>query len=152
MSNGQRATITEWPPKWFLKLSAADRPLRCMVLFWLFFVLVLVLDRSIMRLYHSILVNALLRREFGNGLADGDKEHDPRVGERRFVGRSASRVDAMDARRSITITSTVRHGGLSTSTMGSCVRVGTNVWIQRAVLKKRVAENTRYRRFAAIHC
>jgi hypothetical protein len=38
-----------------------------MVLFWLFFVLVLVLDRSIMRLYHSILVNALLGREFGNG-------------------------------------------------------------------------------------
>ena len=29
---------------------------------------------------------------------------------------------------------------------------GTNVWIQRAALKKRVAENTRYRRFAAIHC
>ena len=40
------ATITEWPPKWFLKLSAADRPLRCMVLFWLFFVLVLVLVLS----------------------------------------------------------------------------------------------------------
>ena len=46
-----------------------------MVLFWLFFVLVLVLvlvldrsiDRSNMRLYHSILVNALLGREFGNG-------------------------------------------------------------------------------------
>ena len=38
-------TITEWPLKWFLKLSAADRPLRCMVLFWLFFVLVLVLSR-----------------------------------------------------------------------------------------------------------
>jgi hypothetical protein len=38
------ATITEWPPKWFLKLSAADQPLRCMVLFWLFFVLVLVLS------------------------------------------------------------------------------------------------------------
>jgi hypothetical protein len=38
-----------------------------MVLFWLFFVLVLVLDRSIMQLYHSILVNALLGREFGNG-------------------------------------------------------------------------------------
>jgi hypothetical protein len=37
------ATITVWPPKWFLKLSAADRQLRCMVLFWLFFVLVLVL-------------------------------------------------------------------------------------------------------------
>ena len=99
-----------------------------MVLFWLFFVLVLVLvlvlDRSIMRLYHSILVNALLRREFGNGLADGDKEPDPRVGERRFVGRNASRVDAMHAKRSITSTSTVRHGGLSTSTMGSCGRVG----------------------------
>jgi len=38
------ATITEWPTKWFLKLSAADWPLWCMVLFWLFFVLVL--DRS----------------------------------------------------------------------------------------------------------
>jgi hypothetical protein len=40
-----------------------------MVLFWLFFVLVLVLvlDRSSMQLYHSILVNALLGREFGNG-------------------------------------------------------------------------------------
>jgi hypothetical protein len=37
------ATITEWQPKEFLKLSADDRPLRCMVLFWLFFVLVLVL-------------------------------------------------------------------------------------------------------------
>ena len=61
------ATITEWPPKWFLELSKADRPLRCMVLFLLFFVLVLVLDRSIMRLYHAILVNALLGQEFGNG-------------------------------------------------------------------------------------
>jgi hypothetical protein len=62
-------TITEWPPKWRLKLSVADRPRRCMVLFWLFFVLVLVLvlDRSIMRLYHSILFNALLGREFSNG-------------------------------------------------------------------------------------
>ena len=71
---GRTATITEWPPKWFLKLSAADRPLRCIVLFWLFFVLVLseavlvlVLDRSNVRLYHSILVNALLRREFSDG-------------------------------------------------------------------------------------
>ena len=71
---GRTATITEWPPKWFLNLSAADRPLRCMVLFWLFFVLVLseavlvlVLARSIVRLYHSILFNALLRREFSNG-------------------------------------------------------------------------------------
>ena len=36
-----------------------------MVFFWLFFVLVL--DRSNMRLCHSILVNALLWREFGNG-------------------------------------------------------------------------------------
>jgi hypothetical protein len=35
------ATITEWPPKWFLKLSAADRPLRCMVMFVRFLVLVL---------------------------------------------------------------------------------------------------------------
>jgi hypothetical protein len=43
-----------------------------MVLFWLFFVLVLseavlVLDRSIKQLYHSILVNALIGQEFGNG-------------------------------------------------------------------------------------
>jgi hypothetical protein len=49
-----------------------------MVLFWLFFVLVLVLvlseavrcgarARSITQLYHSILVNAMLGQEFGNG-------------------------------------------------------------------------------------
>jgi hypothetical protein len=37
----QQGNITEWPPKWFLKLSAADLPLQCMVLLWLFFVLVL---------------------------------------------------------------------------------------------------------------
>ncbi|MCY3007164.1 MAG: hypothetical protein NTV29_14460, partial [Planctomycetota bacterium] len=62
------ATITEWPPKEFLKLSAADRPLRCMVLFWLFFVLVLVLvlDRSCDCIIPSP-VNALLGQEFGNG-------------------------------------------------------------------------------------
>jgi len=82
--------------------------------------------RSIMQLYHSILVNAVLGREFRDGLANGDKEHDPRVGERRFVGRNGNRVDAMHAKRSITSTSTVRHGGLSTSTMGSCGRVGQN--------------------------
>ena len=36
----------------------------------------------------------------------------------------------MHAKRSITSTSTVRHGGLSTSTMGSCGRVGRNaVWL-----------------------
>ena len=37
----------------------------------------------------------------------------------------------MHAKRSITITSTVRHGGLSTSTMGSCGRVGQNDGDQR---------------------
>jgi hypothetical protein len=37
------------------------------------------------------------------------------------MGRNASRVDAMHAKSSITSTSTVRHGGLSTSTMGSPV-------------------------------
>ena len=45
--HARAATISEWPPKWFLKMSAADRPLRCMVLFGLFFfvlVLVLVLE------------------------------------------------------------------------------------------------------------
>ena len=80
--------------------------------------------RSIMQLYQSILVNALLGREFGNGLDNGDKEHDPRVGERRFGASNGSRIDAMHAKRSITSTSTVRHGGLSTSTRGSCGRVG----------------------------
>ena len=72
--------------------------------------------RSIMRLYQSILVNTLLGREFGNGLDNGDKEHDPRVGERRFGGSNESRIDAMHAKRSITST--------STSTRGSCGRVG----------------------------
>ena len=33
----------------------------------------------------------------------------------------------MHAKSSITSTSTVRHGGLSTSTMGSCGRVGQNI-------------------------
>ena len=47
------------------------------------------------------------------------------------MGRNASRVDAMHARRSITITSTVRHGGLSTSTKGTCGRVGQNDGDQR---------------------
>jgi hypothetical protein len=83
--------------------------------------------RSIIQLYHSILVNAMLGRKFGNGLANGDKEHDPRVGERRFIGRNGRRVDAIHAKRSITSTSTVRQGGLSTSTMGSCGRVGKTI-------------------------
>ena len=61
----------------------------------------------LMRLYHSVMVDALLGREFGHGLANGDKAHDPRVGERRFMGLNASRVDAMHAKRSITSTSTV---------------------------------------------
>jgi hypothetical protein len=68
----QTATINEWPPKKFLKSSAADRLLRCKVMFWLFFVLVLVLDRSSEQLYHSILVNALLGREFVNGYDNED--------------------------------------------------------------------------------
>jgi hypothetical protein len=78
--------------------------------------------RSVIRLYHLILVNALLGWEFGNG----DKKHNPRVGERRFVGRNGRRVDAMHAKTSIT--STVRYGGLSTSTVGSCSRVGQNMY------------------------
>ena len=76
--------------------------------------------RSIMRLYQSILVNTLLGREFGNGLDNGGKEHDPRVGERRFGGSNESRIDAMHAKRSITSTST----STITSTRGSCGRVG----------------------------
>ena len=73
-----------------------------------------------MRLYQSILVNTLLGREFGNGLDNGGKEHDPRVGERRFGGSNESRIDAMHAKRSITSTST----STITSTRGSCGRVG----------------------------
>jgi hypothetical protein len=53
LAKGRTATITEWPPKWFLKLTAADRPLRCMVLFWLFFVLVLVLSEAVLVLDRS---------------------------------------------------------------------------------------------------
>jgi hypothetical protein len=64
--------------------------------------------RSIRQLYPSILVNAMRGRKFGNGLANGEKEHDPRVGERQFEGRNVSRIDAMHAKRSITSTSTVR--------------------------------------------
>jgi len=41
-------------------------------------------------------------------------------------GCNGSRVDAMHAKRSITSTSTVRQGGLSTSTMGTCGRIGQN--------------------------
>ncbi len=85
-----------------------------MVLFWMFFVLVLVLvlDRSL----NCIIPSWSTRysgRNLVNGYDNGDKEHDPRVGERRFVGRNAGRVDAMHAKSSITITSTV---SLSTST------------------------------------
>ena len=105
-----------------------------------------------MRLYHSILVNALLRREFGNGLADGDKEHDPRVGERRFVGRKARRVDAMHAKRSITITSTVRHGGLSTSTIGACGRLGQNVRDHPVAAKKTTIRKRPIRDLGASLC
>ncbi|MFN9510066.1 MAG: hypothetical protein ACK6AO_13725 [Planctomycetota bacterium] len=50
------ATNTEWPPRWFLKLTAADRRLRCMVLFWLFFVLVLVLSEAVLVLSEAVLV------------------------------------------------------------------------------------------------
>ena len=93
--------------------------------------------RSIKQLYHSILVNSLIGQEFGNGYANGDKEHDPRVRERRFVIRNRSRVDAMHAKSSITSTSTVRQGGLSTSTMGSCSRVGQNDTVNRAAANQR---------------
>ena len=71
----RKATISEWPPKWFLKLSAADRPLRCMVLFWLFFVLVLVLVlvRSIDRSIEHAIVSfhpRLTRCSGGNSVMD----------------------------------------------------------------------------------
>jgi hypothetical protein len=48
VGHGQTTTITEHPPVRYLKSKTPDRMLRCMVLFWLFFVLVLVLvlDRA----------------------------------------------------------------------------------------------------------
>jgi hypothetical protein len=44
------------------------------------------------------------------------------------MSRNGSRVDAMHATRSITSTSTVRQGGLSTSKMEFCGRVGQNIY------------------------
>jgi hypothetical protein len=46
VGHGRTTTITEHPPVRYLKSKTPDRMLRCMVLFWLFFVLVLVLDRA----------------------------------------------------------------------------------------------------------
>ena len=42
------ATTTDWPPKKFLKLIVGDRLLRCLVLFWLFFVRVLLLSQAVL--------------------------------------------------------------------------------------------------------
>jgi hypothetical protein len=61
------ATITEWPPKWFLTLSEAGRAATSVHGFVLAVFRARARARSIMRLYHSILFNALLRREFSNG-------------------------------------------------------------------------------------
>jgi hypothetical protein len=47
-----------------LVTSKKDRALRCSGLFWIFF-RARARARSIMRLYHSIPVNALLGQEFG---------------------------------------------------------------------------------------
>jgi len=55
--------------------SAVDRTLRCMVLFWLFVVLVLVLDRSIVGLYHFGSVDARVRCACAMRWTKGDRNH-----------------------------------------------------------------------------
>ena len=110
--SGRTATITEWPTKWFLKLSAADRPLWCMVLFWLFFVLVL--DRAC----DCIIPSWSTRCSGGNWVMDRLMEIRIMVRESGNGGLWAVTQVALmpwTAKRSITITSSVRHGGLSTS-------------------------------------
>ena len=109
--------ITEWPPKWFLKLSVADRPLRCMVLFWLFFVLVLVLVLVLDRASNCIIPSWSTRCSGGNSVMDRLTEVRSMIRESGNGGLWAVTEVALmpwTAKRSITITSSVRHGGLST--------------------------------------
>jgi hypothetical protein len=69
------------------------------------------------RLYHAAWFDALVGLEFATGHANEDREHGLRYQEMQSAIRTGHRKAAMQLSRSITITSTVRHGGLSTTTM-----------------------------------
>ncbi|MFN9435252.1 MAG: hypothetical protein ACK6DC_10010 [Planctomycetota bacterium] len=71
-----------------------------------------------MGLYHAVLVDARVRFQFAMGLKNGDRNHGLRDEAMQSVHRAGHRKAAMQASQSITSTSTVRRGGLSTSTMG----------------------------------
>jgi hypothetical protein len=91
--------------------------------FWLFFVLVLVLvlDRSC----DCIIPSCSTRCSGGNLVMDRITEIRSMIRELGNGGLWAVTQVALmpwTAKRSITSTSTVRYGGLSTSTMGSCSR------------------------------
>ena len=79
-----------------------------------------------MRLYHAVSVDARIRFEFVTGWTKEDRNHGLRDEQMNSVLRVEDRKAAMQSCRSVTSTSTVRHSGLSTSTMGSCGRVGQN--------------------------
>ncbi len=66
------------------------------------------------------------------------------------MSRNGSRIDAMHATRSIT--STVPYGGLSTSTIGACGRVGQNDTVQWAAGVDFPSERARFRRSTATAC
>ena len=74
--------------------------------------------RSMVLVYHSALVDAQVPFEFSLGLKNGDRNHGLRDEAMQSVHRVGHRKAAMQASQSITSTSTVRRGGLSTSTMG----------------------------------
>ena len=64
------------------------------------------------------------------------------------MSRNGSRIDAMHATRSIT--STVPYGGLSTSTIGACGRVGQNGNHHRVAAEK-VSQIERGRPATSVH-
>jgi hypothetical protein len=105
--------------------NRADRVFRCIDLFWLVFVLVLVLSPTgrysysvrIVALYHCVLVNALVGVGITRWKVNQIAEDGKRVAASRF-GVSDNRDDAIDDEPSST--STVRLRVLSTSTRGSC--------------------------------
>ncbi|MFN6127800.1 MAG: hypothetical protein ACK6DC_17645 [Planctomycetota bacterium] len=86
-----------------------------------------------MRLYHAVSVDALVGLEFATGHANEDQDHGLRYQEMWSARRTGHRNATMQASQSTTSTSTVRRGGLSTSTVGSWERVSQNDWITRSL-------------------
>ena len=76
-----------------------------------------------MGLYHAVLVDALVGLDFATGWENGDRNHGLRDEAMQSAHRVGDRKAAMQTSRSITSTSTVRRGGLSTSTIGSSGRL-----------------------------